>query len=128
MLLVISPATVDARDPTAGVVEAIRSGRKVSTRHRRVFNAIAKKLNKYMDKYGSMTAVEDPGEADFFIVFNLLRYRRMLNGFYPYGEMMVIAGRAPAPERVLWKTDREMFVEDAANDMLKAIKASRGEK
>ena len=127
-LLVVRPRTVSASDPTQGVVEAVTSGAETSPRLRWTHDLIAQRLNKYIRKYRSMTAIPPGVEPDYFIVFHLLRYRVVLNGVYPTGEMYVVSYKAPGPPRILWRTRKEMFEEDATKELLKALKASRGEK
>lgn len=127
-LLVIRPRTVSATDPTQGVAAAVASGAETSPRLRWTHDLIALRLNKYIRKYRSMTAIPPGVEPDYVIVFHLLRYRTVLNGVYPSGEMYVVTYKAPGPPRILWRTPKEMFEEDATKELLKALKASRGEK
>jgi len=127
-LLVIRPRTVDAGDPTQGIASAVASGAETNPRLRWTYDLIARRLNKYIRKHRSMTAIPAGIEPDFVIVFNLLRYRVALNGIYPSGEMYVVTYKAPGPPRVHWRTGKEMFEEDATKELLKALKASRGEK
>lgn len=127
-LVVVRPRTVSASDPTQGVVAAVTSGAETSPRLRWTHDLIARRLNKYIRKYRSMTAIPPGMEPDYVIVFHLLRYRAVLNGVYPSGEMYVVSYKAPGPPRILWRTQKEMFEEDATNELLKALKASRGEK
>lgn len=127
-LLVIRPRTVHAGDAALGVVESVRKRAVTERRLGRVHNAIAKMLNKYVQKYGSMTATRSAEEAEYVVVFNLLQFKRVLNDFYPTGEMYLVAYREPGPPRVLWKTPKEMFYDDATKNLIKALKQSRGEK
>lgn len=127
-LVVVRPRTVSASDPTQGVVAAVTSGAETSPRLRWTHDLIARRLNKYIRKYRSMTAIPPGMEPDYVIVFHLLRYRAVLNGVYPSGEMYVVSYKAPGPPRILWRTQKEMFEEDATKELLKALKASRGEK
>jgi hypothetical protein len=127
-LLVIRPRTVSAGDPALGVADAVRRRATTERRHGRIHNAIAKMLNKYIEKYGSMTATRSVEEADYVVVFNLLQFKRVLNDFYPVGEMYLVAYTEPGPPRVLWKTEKEMFYDDATKNLIKALKQSRGEK
>jgi hypothetical protein len=127
-LLVVRPRTVSASDPTQGVVAAVASGADTSPRLRWTHDLIARRLNKYIRKYRSMTAILPGMEPDYVIVFHLLRYRAVLNGVYPSGDMYVVSYKAPGPARILWRTSKEMFEEDATKELLKALKASRGEK
>lgn len=127
-LLVIRPRTVHAGDAALGVTEAVRGRATTERRLSRLHNAIAKMLNKYIEKYGGMTATRSVEEADYVVVFNLLQFKRVLNDIYPTGEMYLVAYREPGPPRVLWKTPKEMFYDDATKNLIKALKQSRGEK
>ncbi len=44
---------------------------------------MARKLNKYMDKYGSLTAAEGLADAEYVIYFNVVEFRRILDTVYP---------------------------------------------
>ena len=127
-LLVIRPRTVSAGDPALGVAEAVRKRDVTERRLGRLHNAIAIMLHKYGQKDGSMTAARSPEQADYVVVFNLLQFKRTLNGVYPTGEMYLVAYSEPGPPRVLWKTPKEMFYDDATKNLIKALKQSRGEK
>ncbi|HEV2762778.1 MAG TPA: hypothetical protein VGV38_07280 [Pyrinomonadaceae bacterium] len=132
MLVVTRPATVDASEPGKGVIEAaLNTNFRQSRRFSGTFNVLARKLNGYMKKHRSITAVEQPSNADFVVVFNLLEYRRSLGSYYPHGELYVILNRARQPEtapRIIWKSRKVMWAEDAVNELIKALKAARGEK
>jgi hypothetical protein len=127
-LLIIRSAVLDASDPAKGAVDAVRAGQQTERRHRYPYAVIAKKLNDYIRKYGSLTDAEDAEHADYVIVFNLMRYRRILNSIYPSGEMYVISYRPPGPARVLWKTEKEMLAEDAVNSLIRALKIVHGQR
>jgi hypothetical protein len=89
---------------------------------------IARKLNKYMKEYGSITASPNLSEAEFIIFFNVLEIRRPLGTPYAYGEMFVVLNLKSKP-RIIWKTrSKGMFVEDAISELLTELKAARGEK
>lgn len=127
-LMVISSTVIDARDPDRGVADAVRENKQPTRRHGRLYADIAKRLNKYIRKYGSMIGTDNAESADFIIVFNLLRYRRQLYGYYPYGEMYVVVARADEPVRILWKSEKEMLSEDATKRLIDALKLFRREK
>ena len=127
-LLVIRPRTVSVADPALVAADAVREGAETDQRYGRVHDAIAKRLNKYINKYRSMEGAPRAEAADYVIVFNLVRFKRVLNTLYPWGEMYVITYREPGPPRVLWKTPKEMFYDDATGDLIKALKRMRGEK
>ena len=128
-LLVIRSNTVDASgDPAQVAVEAVREGRRTERRFRYTYATIGKKLNKYIREYQGISGVSDPTQADYVIVFNLLRYRRILNSVYPEGEMFVVSYSPPAPARVLWRTEKEMLADDAAAKLVKALKGVNGQR
>jgi hypothetical protein len=91
-LLAARSRVVDVRghDPSA-VLEAAAGG-KVRM-HFYPYRIIARKLNEYIRKGRGMSAVENASEADYVVYFNVLEYRRTLNGVYPYGELFVILNR-----------------------------------
>ena len=133
VLLVISRGSVvDAQESGQGIIDsAFKTTFRQSLRYTGTFNVIARKLNAYMKKHRSISAVQEVENADFIIFFNLLEYRRSLGSFYPHGEMYVILNRSAAsesPPRILWKSRKVMWAEDAVNDLIKALKAARGEK
>ena len=127
-LLVIRPRTVSAADPAFGAAEAVRMGAETERRYSPLHDAIARKLNKYINKYRSMEAALRPEAADYVIVFNLVRFRKVLNSYYPSGEMFVITYKEPGPPRVLWKTPKEMIYDDATKKLIEELKRLRGEK
>lgn len=131
LLLVSRSAVIDSRGLAATVLkEAYRTDPETRYRYARIYNSIARKLNKYIRKYQSISAVKAVSDADFIVYFNLLEYRRPLGYPYPYGEMFVIlndtsGGRQP---RILWKTRKSsMWVEDAVEDFIRDLKFVRGE-
>ena len=78
-----------------------------------------------------MRPVYEIAQADFIIYFKLVEYRQLLNGFYPYGELFVIVN--PRPEerrtaRVIWRTKKVRFADDAVRDFLKELKRVRDER
>jgi hypothetical protein len=115
-------------DPSA-LLEAAGSG--TVRMHPYPYRVIARKLNEYIRKQRGMTAVGHVSEADFVIYFNVLEYRRALNGAYPYGELFVIlnGGSEGKPQpRVIWKSRKALWAEDAVKEFLKELKRLRGEK
>jgi hypothetical protein len=100
------------------------------SRHRSVYGVIAKKLNKYILKYNSLSAATQLSEADCVIFFNLVEYRRILNTTYPFGELYVIVKGTPEnqrPPRVIWKSRKVLWVSDAIDEFLKELRSVRGE-
>ena len=132
LVLVRRSAVVDSDGTGKAILEEVfraEAGAR-NARYPRIYNAIVHKLNKYMIKYQSITAARDFSDAEFIVFFNLLEYRRLLGYSYPYGELFVIlndhaAGRAP---HIIWKTPKtSIWVEDAIEDLIKEMKAARGE-
>ena len=132
ILLVRRSAVVDSRGRADALLkEAYAAGAAgASLRYPRIYNSLAQHLNRYMNKYQSISSVRSVPEAEFIIFFNLLEYRRPLGYPYPYGELFVILndtanGRRP---RVIWKTRKNsMWVEDAVKDLIRDLKTVRGE-
>ncbi|HEX5874483.1 MAG TPA: hypothetical protein VFY60_07520, partial [Pyrinomonadaceae bacterium] len=99
-------------------------------RYRWVYAQLAKKLNKYIRKYESLTAAKELSEADYVIFFNVVEFRRVLNTPYPFGELFVIVKGSPetlTPPRVVWRAKKMLFAEDAISDFIRDLKALRGE-
>ena len=99
-------------------------------RNASVYNQLAQKLNSYVNKYKSLTAAEGLADADYIIYFNVVEYRRILDAVYPYGELFVIVKGSPAqlkPPHVVWRADKVLFAGDAIGDLIKELKAVRGE-
>ncbi len=131
LLLTGRSNTVDVRDAARTALEAAhRMVVNRRSRHHLSYFIIAQKLNKYIRKYKSMAAVEDLDEAEFIIVFNVLEMRRSLGGIYPYGEMFVITNDPQAKQpRIVWQTEKNVvWAEEAVDQLIKALKAMRGEK
>jgi hypothetical protein len=94
------------------------------------YRVIARKLNEYIRKGRGMTAAGHASEADYVLFFNVLEYRRSLNGVYPYGELYVVLTRGDdgsQQPRIIWKTRKVMWAEDAAKEFLRELRRVRGE-
>ena len=130
-LVATRSSVVDVRGPDpAALLEALGDGR-VRT-HAYPYTVIARKLNEFIRKGRSMTAVGSAAEADYVIYFNVLEYRRTINGVYPYGELFVIlsrdaAGNSQRP-RIVWRTRGATWAEDAAKEFLRELRRARGER
>lgn len=131
LLLVRRASVVDARGGlNAMIEEALRSDPRQSRRYRLAFGTIAGKLNKFIRKYKSISAVGSLEEADYVIFFNLLEYRRPLGVPYPYGELFVIVNPQPGAQggpRVVWKSRKAQWAEDAVDELIDQLKLMRGE-
>lgn len=132
LLHVARTPVIDTRDLSRSIInEAYRTDARRNRRYVYAFSSVARKLNEYVRKYKSLGAVEHVSDADFIIFFNLLEYRRSLGTFYPYGEMFVILNQPPestVPPRIIWKTDRVLWAEDATKKLIKDLKLVRGER
>lgn len=127
-LIVRRSALLDARGAEESVISEVYKGGNAWQNYPRTYNLIAKKLNKYLKEYGSLTAARNLSQAEFVIYFNVLEIRRPLGTPYAYGELFVILNDASNP-RVLWKTrGKGMFADDAVDTMLEELKAARGER
>lgn len=131
LLMVRRSAVVDASGAATPSVLSEVDKQAVGARPQsfpRTYNSIAKKLNKYMNEYGSITAARSIADADFIVFFNVLEIRRPLGTPYAYGELFVILNQAPQP-RIIWKTRKSgMFAEDAINALIRDMKMMRGER
>lgn len=130
-LVVIRSPVIDVRDTEKSLIAEAYKEEIPSRRLYFPFATIARKLNEYIRKYRSMSAVERIADADYIILFNLLEYRRFLNGAYPYGELFVIVTERddpPRPARIVWQARKVMWAEDAAKDLIKSLKSVRGER
>src|SRR5689334_9625002 len=91
LLIVRRSPVVDAGGPAKTILaEVYEPGAEPRARFARIFNALARKLNKYMIRYQSISSARDISEAEFIVFFNLLEYRRLLGVPYPYGDLFVI--------------------------------------
>lgn len=131
VLLVRRSTVIDSRGQARTIInEAYREDPDARVRYPRLFNALARKLNNYMKKYGNITAVKNVPDSDFIIFFNLLEYRRPLGYPYPYGELFVILNDRlnGKPPRIVWKTRKSpMWAEDAIEEFIRDLKTVHGE-
>lgn len=109
------------------IEEVLKSDPRPNRRYRSAYNTIAGKLNKFMSRYKSMSAVWRIEEADYIIFFNLLEYRWPLGSPYPYGELFVIVKAQPGA-RVIWKSKKVQWAGDAADDLIKDLRLLQGER
>jgi hypothetical protein len=131
LLVVYKSRVIDAGDRERAIIEDVLKADPVPKgRYRWVYTQLAKKLNKYIHKYKSLNAASELSEADYVIFFNVVEYRRILNTPYPYGELFVIIKGSPEtlkPPRVVWRAKKMLYAEDAISDLIKDLKAVRGE-
>lgn len=131
LLVVFKSRVIDVGDRERAIIEdVLKADPKPTGRYRWVYSQLAAKLNKYIRKYRSLSAATELSEADYVIFFNVVEFRRILNTIYPYGELFVIVKGSPEtlkPPRVVWKAKKVLFAEDAIGDLIKDLKALRGE-
>lgn len=131
LLMVFKSRVINVGDSERAIIEdVLKADPQPKGRYRWVYSQLASKLNKYMKKYGSLSAARELSEADYVIFFNVVEFRRILNTVYPYGELFVIVKGSPEtlkPPRVVWKARKVLFAEDAIGDLIKDLKAIRGE-
>jgi hypothetical protein len=131
LLVVFKSRVIDASDRDSAIIQdVLKADPHPKGRYRWVYAQLAKKLNKYIRKYESLTAAKELAEADYVIFFNVVEFRRILNTPYPFGELFVIVKGSPetlTPPRVVWRAKKLLFAEDAISDFIRDLKALRGE-
>jgi hypothetical protein len=131
LLVVFKSRVVDASDSERAIIDdVLKADPNPTGRYRWVYSQLAKKLNKYIQKYKSLTAANELSDADYVIFFNVVEFRRILNTPYPYGELFVIVKGSPEslkPPRVVWRARKVLYAEDAIGDLIRDLKAIRGE-
>lgn len=131
LLVVFKSRVLDASDRDRAIIEdVLKADPQPRGRYQWVYGQLARKLNKYIEKYKSLSAARRLSEADYVIFFNVVEFRRILNTPYPYGELFVIIKGSPetlTPPRVVWKAKKVSFADDAIGDLIRDLKAIRGE-
>lgn len=131
LLVVFKSRVIDANDRERAIIEdVLKADPEPKGRYRRVYSQLAKKLNKYIRKYKSLSAAAGLAEADYVIFFNVVEFRRILNAPYPYGELFVILKGSPEslrPPHIVWRAKKLLIAEDAIGELIKDLKAVRGE-
>ena len=131
LLVVFRSRVVDATGNERAIMEdVLKADPRPRGRFRWVHTQIARKLDKYAQKYRSLSAAEELADADYVIYFNVVEFRRILDTVYPYGELFVIVKGSPEelkPPRVVWRANKVLFAEDAIGNLIKELKAVRGE-
>jgi hypothetical protein len=131
LLVVFRSRVVDVSNGERAIMEdVLKADPMPKGRNRWVYSELARKLNSYVRKYRSLTAAEGLADADYVIYFNVVEYRRILETTYPYGELFVIVKGSPEqkkPPRVVWRANKVLFAGDAIGDLIKELKAIRGE-
>lgn len=131
LLIVFKSRVVDADNPERAIIDdVLKADPQPKGRYRFVYNELARKLNKYINKYRSLSSAKDLADAEYVIYFNVVEFRRILNSIYPYGELFVIVKGSPKeskPPRIVWRAKKMMVGTDAIGELVKALKALRGE-
>jgi hypothetical protein len=131
LLLVFKSRVVSVNDRDRAIIDDVLKAEPYPEgRYRLVYNELARKLNKYIRKYGSMSPARDLSDAEYVIFFNVVEFRRILNAIYPYGELFVIVKGSPQdlkPPRIVWRARKVMVSTDALSDFIKDLKTMRGE-
>ena len=131
LLVVYKSRVIDAGDRERAIIEdVLKADPEPKGRYRWVYTQLARKLNKYINKYNSLSPARELSEADYVIFFNVVEFRRILNPPYPVGELFVIVKGSPEtqkPPRVVWRARKVLYAEDAISDLIKDLKAVRGE-
>lgn len=131
LLVVFRSRVIDVEDRERAIIEdVLKADPYPKGRYRWVYSQLAKKLNNYIRKHKSITPARELAEADYVIFFNVVEFRRILNTPYPFGELFVIVKGSPEtlkPPRVVWRAKKVSFAEDAIGDLIKDLKAVRGE-
>ncbi|HJY29516.1 MAG TPA: hypothetical protein VJ306_15915 [Pyrinomonadaceae bacterium] len=122
---------VDVGDRERAIIDdVLKADPEPKGRYRWVYTQMAKKLNKYINKYNSLSPAKSLSEADYVIFFNVVEFRRILDTAYPYGELFVIVKGSPEklkPPHVVWRARKVLVAEDAIGDLIKDLKTLRGE-
>jgi len=131
LLLVFRSRVINASDRERSIIEdVLKADPQPKGLYRWVYSQLGRKLNKYIHKYKSLRAARELSDADYVIFFNVVEFRRVLNSYYPYGELFVIVKGSPEtlkPPRIVWRAKRMTFADDAIGDLIKDLKTLRGE-
>ena len=131
LLVVFRSRVLDASGNERAIIDdVLKADPRPRGRFRWVHTQIARKLDKYAQKYRSLYPADGLADADYVIYFNVVEFRRILDTVYPYGELFVIVKGSPEelkPPRVVWRGNKVLFAEDAIGNLIKELKAVRGE-
>ncbi len=135
LLLVTKSAVIDVRDPAkVALDDYARALRDHEFKfHGSAFRTIAGRLNKYIRKYRSLSAVTKARDADFIIIFKVMKESGSFIPTQPFarGKMFVVmhgTSEDPRP-RIVWESKGELrLAESATDDFIKALRTLRGER
>jgi hypothetical protein len=115
LLVVFKSRVLDVSDRERAIIDdVLKADPEPKGRYRWVYTQLARKLS----------------DADYVIFFNVVEFRRILDTFYPYGELFVIVKGSPEklqPPRVIWRARKVLIAEDAIGDLIKDLKVLHGE-
>jgi hypothetical protein len=131
LLVVFKSRVVDVNGDDRAIIDDVLKGdRSPRGRYAWVYNDLAVRLNKYINKHGSMLPARNLSDAEYVIFFNVVEFRRILNALYAYGELFVIVKGTPKdlkPPRIVWRAKKVLISTDAIRDLIKDLKTFRGE-
>ena len=131
LLVVFKSRVLDVADRERAIIDdVLKADPNPQGRYRWVYSQLARKLDQYSNKYKSLRAASELSSADYVIFFNVVEFRTILNTRYPYGELFVIVKGSPEmlkPPRVVWRARKVSYAEDAIGDLIRDLKAIRGE-
>lgn len=131
LLVVFKSRVISVENRDRAIIEdVLKADPRPTGRYRWVYSQLASKLNKYIRKYQSLSSADGLADAEYVIYFNVVEFRRILNTPYPYGELFVIVKGSPQelkPPRIVWRAKKVMVSTDAIGDLIKDLKALRGE-
>lgn len=132
-LLVSRALVVDARDPARVALEDYRRALEgfPPRQHDAAARRVADKINKYIRKYRTSTAVDSLADADLVLVYKVTGERRsaIRDDPFVWGKLFVIALDAQRAPRVVWESEGDdANPEDATSNFIKAFRNARGEK
>lgn len=131
LLVVFKSRVLDVSDRERAIIDdVLKADPEPKGRYRWVYSQLARKLNKYIQKYNSLAPARALSDADYVIFFNVVEVRRILDTPYPFGELFVIVKGSPEkqkPPRVVWRARKVLFADDAISDLIRDLKALRGE-
>lgn len=132
-LLVSRALVVDARDPALVALEDYRHALdgQAPRQHDAAARRVADKINKYIRRYRTATAVENIEDADLVLVFKVTGQRgsALPGDPFVWGKLFVVAVGSDRTPRVVWESEGDnKNPEDATGDFVKAFRNARGEK
>ena len=131
LLVVFKSRVIDVSNDERPIIDDVLKGdRTPKGRFAWVYNDLAGKLNKYINKHGSMLPARNLADAEYVIFFNVVEFRRILNAPYAYGELFVIVKGLPQdrkPPRIVGRAKKVLVATDAIGDLIKDLKRLRGE-